>query len=152
GSVDDVISLAGDGTARVGYDTGGANFVADAGNPYPAAGALPNVGVGGFDGDLNTDFVGLSFSAVFGQPDQSTAQVFINDLPDATVTTVNPAPNPSVYGNTVTISTVVRPAGSVFGVPSGTVTFSIDNVPQTPVQLVNGAAQLQVANLLAGPH
>jgi len=45
---------------------------------------------------------------------------------------------------------VMGPAGQ--GVPTGTVTFVIDGVAQTPVPLVGGVASLTVTGLLPGPH
>src|SRR5262249_53152728 len=94
----DVVSQAQSGDARVAYNTGGANFVADAGNPYtPTLGSegAGNVAVGDFDGDLNPDFVVTNFGF---SSFQINGQVFLNQLPHPTLSTVTTSPNPSVCG------------------------------------------------------
>ncbi len=59
----------------------------------------------------------------------------------STMTTVSSSANPSVFGQAVTFTATVMPTGS--GTPTGTVTFTVDGVAQTPVAL-NGSAQATI--------
>jgi autotransporter-associated beta strand protein len=72
----------------------------------------------------------------------------------ATRTTVTTTGNPTLYGNTpmftARVSAVSAPAGLT---PQGTVTFYIDGVAQTPVQLIGGLATFSPSALLSvGKH
>jgi large repetitive protein len=73
----------------------------------------------------------------------------------ATNTTASASPNPAVVGQTVTLTATVAPQSGT-NTPTGTVTFTIDNVAQAPVplQVVNGhdVATLPASNLTAGTH
>jgi hypothetical protein len=65
--------------------------------------------------------------------------------------------NPAQAGQTVTFTAIVTPAaGSSAGTPTGTVTFSIDGVAQTPVMLVvsggHDEATFSTASLSIGTH
>ena len=61
----------------------------------------------------------------------------------ATTTTVTSSANPSVSGQPVTFTATVKAAGRGNGTPTGTVTFSINGTPQSPVALtvINGVDQ-----------
>ena len=52
----------------------------------------------------------------------------------ATTTVLSTTPNPSTFGQTVTFTAIVAPTAGT-GRPTGTVTFSIDGVDQTPPNL-----------------
>ncbi len=64
---------------------------------------------------------------------------------DGTTTTLTSKSNPSVAGQSVLFTTVVKPAAPGSGVPTGTVTFLNGSTPLATISLVNG-----VANLLSG--
>jgi hypothetical protein len=64
--------------------------------------------------------------------------------PGATTTVVGSSANPSVFGQTVTVTATVAPVAPAAGVPTGTVTFTIDGTPQAPVAL-NGAGQASIS-------
>lgn len=68
-----------------------------------------------------------------------------------TTTVVTANLNPAVFGQSVTFTATVNE--SLTGTPTGTVTFTIDGVAQSPVT-VNGSAQatLALATLSAGSH
>jgi hypothetical protein len=72
-----------------------------------------------------------------------------------TTTTLTCSLNPSTEGQQVTFIALVSP-GAFAGVPTGTVTLTIDGVPRTPVplQLVNGHEQavFAISTLSAGKH
>jgi hypothetical protein len=75
----------------------------------------------------------------------------------ATTTALTSSLSPTVPGQAVTFTAIVTPvAGSASGVPTGTVTFTIDGAAQTPVSLAvvggNDEATLTIANLAAGTH
>jgi hypothetical protein len=73
----------------------------------------------------------------------------------SSLTALLAAPNPSMVGQKVTFTAIVTSPG-VAGIPTGTVTFSIDGTPQTPVALnaVNGfeEATTSIATLTVGTH
>jgi hypothetical protein len=75
-------------------------------------------------------------------------------LQPTTITLVSSS-NPSAVGQQLTFTAVVSPGMSA-GTPTGTVAFTIDGTPQTPVGLhaVNGRdeATLSVSTLAAGKH
>ena len=58
-------------------------------------------------------------------------------------------PSPAFVGSTVTLTAIVS---SAFGTPAGTVTFSVDGTPLTPVTVSNGAVSTTVSGLAAGSH
>ena len=60
----------------------------------------------------------------------------------------NPAPHGSAGAITATI--VVAPPGD--GTPTGTVTFKVDGVAQSPVTLNDGKAKLKLKTLTVGSH
>lgn len=70
-------------------------------------------------------------------------------IPAPTTTTVVSSGNNSTYGTTVTFTATVTP--SVGGPPTGTVAFTIDGVPQSPVPVtpsgLNGIASISTASL-----
>ncbi|MFI5459139.1 MAG: Ig-like domain repeat protein [Isosphaerales bacterium] len=72
-----------------------------------------------------------------------------------TTTTLTSSLNASTVGRQVTFTAVVSP-GAFAGTPTGSVVFTIDGTPQTPVpvQVVNGHEQgaFSIATLSAGPH
>ena len=70
----------------------------------------------------------------------------------ATSTTLTSTPNPSVFGQAVTLSATVRgPVGDPL-VPTGTVTFKDGATTLAAVALVNGSASLVTSALGAGAH
>ncbi|MEX4009270.1 Ig-like domain repeat protein [Neoaquamicrobium sediminum] len=70
----------------------------------------------------------------------------------ATTTVLASSANPSNVGAAVTFTATVAPV-SGSGTPTGTVTFTIDGAPQTPIP-VNGSGQaaLTTSSLAVGPH
>ena len=70
----------------------------------------------------------------------------------ATTTTLTSTPNPSVFGQAVTLTSTVRgPVGDPL-VPTGTVTFKDGATTLGAVALVNGSATLVTSALGAGAH
>jgi hypothetical protein len=71
-----------------------------------------------------------------------------------TVTTINLASNNlSVYGEVVTITANVTHTVSGAGLPTGTLTFTVDGVQKSPVTLVSGAATYTTSTFAVGvPH
>ena len=83
----------------------------------------------------------------------SSSNTLIQQIVTATQVSVFSSGSPSVYGQSQYFSTIVSGSSSGSGTPTGTVTFVIDNVPQTPVPLTNGtAAFLPTPALAAGSH
>ncbi|MGW3269588.1 beta strand repeat-containing protein, partial [Streptomyces sp. NPDC001056] len=88
----------------------------------------------------------------FASSTGSTTQV-IN--PADTTTTVTSAPNPSVFGEAVTVSARVAPVTPGAGIPTGTVTFTIGgaggSVVTAPLD-AGGTATVTTSTLAADPH
>lgn len=62
-----------------------------------------------------------------------------------TTTTVAASPTPSRFGESVTFTATVCPAGAASGVPTGTVDFSVDGGAATPAMLVPGIGSCPTA-------
>jgi large repetitive protein len=70
----------------------------------------------------------------------------------ATTTALTSSPDPAQFGQAVTVTATVTPIAPGSGTVTGTVTFTVDGTPQTPVTLVSGSASLSPATLGAGAH
>ena len=72
----------------------------------------------------------------------------------ATTTTVVSSFNPSVFGQSVTFTATVNPVPPASATPTGTVTFTIDGNPASPITLSGNTAQFTTSSLtVAGsPH
>ncbi|MEU5811902.1 Ig-like domain-containing protein, partial [Streptomyces sp. NPDC047718] len=90
-----------------------------------------------------------SGDASFTSSTGTTVQVVIQA---ATRTTVTSSPDPSAYGQPVTINAKVTPRVHGEGTPTGIVTFIISGGPTLTAPLVNGTATVTVALLSVGPH
>ncbi len=82
---------------------------------------------------------------------QSAAFTLTVNAPAAadTTTTLGSNANPSTATQAVTFTATVTSGG---GTPTGTVTFAIDGVNQSPVTLSGGVATLTTSTLTVGPH
>ena len=69
-----------------------------------------------------------------------------------TTTTLVSSANPSAPGAVVSFTATVAPVPPATGSPTGTVTFTVDGVPQAPVALVGGQATLTTSFLGGGTH
>jgi autotransporter-associated beta strand protein len=87
------------------------------------------------------------------QPSQSPSATPLTVQKAFTTVTVSSPQDPSVIGDVTTLQAVVAVTSPGSGTPTGTVTFTIDNVPQTPVP-VNGSgiATFSTTGLGSGPH
>lgn len=65
----------------------------------------------------------------------------------STTTDVTSNANPSVYGQSVTLTAAVSVVGPGVGTPTGTVTFTIDGVAQTPTALSGSTATFTTTSL-----
>jgi hypothetical protein len=72
--------------------------------------------------------------------------------PPATTTTLTASTLSPLPGQPVTFTATVTAQAANSNVPSGTVTFSIDGMPQAAVPLVNGVATLTLSTLPFGQH
>ncbi|MFE9771725.1 beta strand repeat-containing protein [Streptomyces sp. NPDC005931] len=68
----------------------------------------------------------------------------------ATITLVTTSPNPSVFGQPVTLKATVIPIGA--GTPTGTVTFTVGGGPAVTAPVVGGTATATVDDLPVGTH
>ncbi|MFI1538649.1 Ig-like domain-containing protein, partial [Streptomyces anandii] len=69
-----------------------------------------------------------------------------------TQTTVASSPDPSAFGQTVTITATVTPIAPGSGTPTGTVTFTITGGPTLTAPLVGGTATVSTNTLSVGSH
>jgi hypothetical protein len=112
-----------------------------------ALAAGPHTVTAAYSGDTN---VGSSSGSLSTQNVTATGT-------HSTTTMLSTSLNPSTVGAPVTFTAVVSPGPETFAeMPTGTVTFTIDGTPQTPVplQVVNGHEQavFSLATLTAGTH
>lgn len=92
-----------------------------------------------YDGDANFN---TSASSNFSQT--------INQA--ATVTMLTSGLNPSLAGNNVTFTAAVAAVAPGSGIPTGSITFSIDGAPQTPAVMSSGQATFSTSALTPGSH
>src|SRR5262249_49029303 len=97
----------------------------------------PNVGGPGVN-SVQTNIFSILIAKVYVRP--------------ATVTTLNSPPNPSVFGQPVTLTPTVAPAQPDTIAPTGSVTFKDGAATLGTVTLVNGSASLLTSALTVGPH
>ena len=69
-----------------------------------------------------------------------------------TSTTLSASPNPSVTGQTVTLTATVAPVSPSVGTPSGSIIFKDGATTLGSVALANGTATLSTSSLALGPH
>ncbi len=105
-------------------------------------GASHNI-IASYSGDSNFQ---ASTSVVYTQAVGSTQ--------NATTTAVTSTADPSVSGQSVGFTATVSPTAPAWGVPTGTVTFTMDGSPICAggVALSAGAATCTVANVTGTPH
>ena len=72
--------------------------------------------------------------------------------PGSTTTTLTSTPNPSGFGQAVTLSATVSAVAPAVGVPAGTVTFRDGLTVLGTATLVNGRASLSISTLAVGSH
>ena len=72
--------------------------------------------------------------------------------PGNTTTSLTSTPNPSNFGQAVTLSATVSPVAPATGVPTGSVTFRDGATTLATVNLVNGSASLSISTLAPGSH
>ncbi|MBQ0984210.1 Ig-like domain repeat protein [Streptomyces sp. F63] len=90
-----------------------------------------------------------SDSGNFNDSTGSTTQIV--DL-SPTTTTVTSAPDPSIFGEPVTLTATVAATVPGAGTPTGTVTFVIDGTTSVTQPLVSGVATFTTSSLAIGPH
>ena len=82
-------------------------------------------------------------------PSTGTVTHNVTGTTTTTTTAITSAPNPSTIGQQVTFTATVTSSG---GTPTGTVTFIVDGVSQSPVSLAAGTAAFTTSTLTAGQH
>ncbi len=95
-----------------------------------------------------------SFTASYGgdtTSDASTSTVFIQTVQQTTTTALSVDVNPSISGNSITLTATVTPAAS--GTPAGSVAFNDGNVTLGSATVnASGVATLTTSTLTAGSH
>jgi Bacterial Ig-like domain (group 3) len=148
------VGAAGGGGAGFfgGGGGGGINTGAwrQSGNPFCVGAAQGLLGGGGGGGGGGTDFIsvaakGTSVSSGTG----ATPSVTFASTPTPVSVNLGSAQNPSLQGQSVTFTATVTCAGFT---PTGTVTFTIDGTPVSPVTLSGGTATFMTSSLAVGSH
>src|SRR5205809_1924571 len=124
-----------------------AGFIGNANIPHAITGSPfgtnffriegPNVGGPGVN-SVQTNIFSIVIGKIYVRP--------------ATSTTLNSTPNPSVFGQAVTLTATVAPVVPDTIAPTGTVTFRDGPTTLGTVTLVNGSASLVTAALTVGAH
>jgi hypothetical protein len=142
--------------------TGTVNFTATGGVSLGSAAVDPNTGIAKTTMSVRnlpggTDTITATFTPTNQPPvyisTQNTSQLMVALATPTIQLTSSSLGNTSNLGDSVTFTaTVGAPAslaGSGFVPQGGTVTFTIDNTPQTPVSLAGGIATLMLSSLSA---
>lgn len=87
-------------------------------------------------------------SPSYNGSNSATTEVSVSKA--ATTTALTQTTDSTVYGGPITFRATVT--SSTGGTPTGAIIFTVDNVPQAPVDLVGGIAELTISNLSAGNH
>src|SRR5438552_929945 len=82
----------------------------------------------------------------------STSPTVTQVVNSPTTTSLSSTPNPSVIGQTVTLTATVSPVPPAVGTPTGTVTFNDGTTSLGTATLVNGSASLTISTLALGSH
>jgi uncharacterized repeat protein (TIGR03803 family) len=89
-------------------------------------------------------FLGTAYSGGFS----GFGVVFSLTLANATTTTLNASPNPTVFGQEITLTATVTASGN----PSGNVEFLDGNTSLGTAQVIGGTATLKTTGLAVGGH
>jgi len=100
------------------------------------------------NGDSKLDVLVTNFSVKFEQQSFGTVGVLLNKYLSPTSTTINSAPNPSVSGQSVTLTASVVSKGIV--APTGTVEFRNGTKSLGSAKLSGAVATLKTANFPLG--
>ena len=144
GKADVVVADAGSGSVSVLLGNG--DGMLQAAVAFAAGSGPLSLALADFNGISRADVVATGGSG-------NTAEVLLGGQA-ATSVALSGAPNPSNFGQTVTLTGAVTPATPFFGLPTGTVTFS-DNgtaLPSGTVAVSGGAAGYTTALLAVGAH
>ncbi len=136
-----------------GTPTGTVQFAVDGvnlGGPQTLSGGTVTSPTANLDAGTHLVTATYNGDASFGGAQGTLNQVV---AAAATTTTVSSSPNPSVFGQTVTVHAEVSPVSPATGTPEGAVQFFVDGNPAgLIVQLDNGVADLQISTLSVGDH
>jgi hypothetical protein len=82
-----------------------------------------------------------------------TTATLLEHVQSATTTALTSSPNPSVSGQTITLSAIVTPSTAGSGTPTGTVNFLDNGAPAGSATLnASGVATLTLSSLTTGTH
>ncbi|HET9423408.1 MAG TPA: Ig-like domain repeat protein [Nocardioides sp.] len=135
-----------------GTPTGDVQFFVDGdplGGPVPLNGTSatsPTAHLDAGDHVITADYQGdARFAGASDSIDQDVEAA-------QTTTTVTSSPNPSVFGQQVTIRAEVAPVAPATGTPQGVARIIVDGSTVDFVDLTNGVAEYQTSDLAVGAH
>ncbi|HWD07580.1 MAG TPA: Ig-like domain-containing protein, partial [Actinomycetota bacterium] len=156
----DLLGLSTGGSLASGSLNGLASFPSSPGVFSNAVDGTPtSTSVQFVNGSATTAFaagttLGTNAGHIDAVADGQTTTGDVNVKADST-TSVSTSGTPSVFGQGVTFTATLssQVTGTTPSLPQGgTVTFFIDAIPNSPVPVSNGSADLVVSNLNVGPH
>ena len=96
--------------------------------------------------------ISVQYSGDADDTPSTSAPVSFTVSQDTTTTAVGAMPNPTVFGQAVTVTATVSVVAPGAGTPTGSVTFFDGGTPIGTSSLSSGAATLNTATLGVGPH
>ncbi len=148
GLPDLAITNTNDNTVSILKNTSNSSSISFATQENFFTGNLPfSVAMGDMDGD------GLPDLAIANTND-NTALVLrsLCTSQPTTTTMASSSANPSVFGQSITITATVSPVLPAASVPTGSIIFNIDGTTQSPINLFNGQASFSSSSLSVGSH
>ncbi|MFY9226455.1 MAG: FG-GAP-like repeat-containing protein [Blastocatellia bacterium] len=120
-----------------------AGFLSTGGGPFIAA-------IEDLDGDDRLDIAVCANSNNVASVLRNNCLAIPTQAP--TTTMVSSTANPSVFGQSITITATVAPMPPATGTPTGLVVFNIDGIDQTPITLSGGQASFPISSFSTGNH
>lgn len=147
----DLVTFTATVTGSSTTPTGNVTFIVDniSGAPVPLVNGVAAFSTSTLTTGSHTIVASYSGDGVYSASQSPVFTQYVVNISLNTTTSLDVTPNPSLLGETVTLTATVEGA---IGTPQGTVVFFIDGQPTAPVDLVNGIASFSISSLGLGDH